>query len=184
LASYSDFFKSKGKNKKKRNPNPSAGCVDSQSVKTVTQGNEVGFDGGKGIDGRKRHILVDTLGLILMVWVTPANWGERRGLKKRLIDYFSGGVKRLRKLWVDKGYSGDELQEWVTKLKKTWKIRLEVVGKKGKGFNLVKQRWVVERTFAWLNNFRRNSKDYEELTCHSESMLEISMISILLRRLY
>jgi putative transposase len=127
---------------------------------------------------------VDTLGLILMIWVTPANWGERRGLKHLLTDYFSGKVQRLRKLWVDGGYKGNALRKWVRGLKKTWKIHLEVVGKKGKGFHLVERRWVVERTFAWLNNFRRNSKDYEELTCNSKAMLEISMISILLRRLY
>ena len=76
-----------------RNPEPSAGCVDSQSIKTVTQGNDVGFDGGKKIDGRRRHILVDTLGLILVVFVTAANVGERRGLQELLLDYFAEGVR-------------------------------------------------------------------------------------------
>ena len=166
-----------------KNPEPSAGCVDSQSIKTVTQGNDVGYDGGKKIDGRRRHILVDTLGLILVVFVTAANVGERRGLQELLLDYFAEGVRRLRKIWVDGGYSGDPLQKWVRSLKKTWKISLEVVEKQGKGFNLVKRRWVVERTFAWINNFRRHSKDYEVLTCSSEAMIQISMISILLRRL-
>ena len=166
-----------------KNPEPSAGCVDSQSVKTVTQGKEVGYDGGKKVDGRKRHILVDTLGLILVVLVTAANFSERKGLQALLLDYFSEGIRRLRKIWVDGGYSGIPLKEWVKKLKKTLRISLEVVEKQGKGFNLVKRRWVVERTFAWLNNFRRNSKDYEVLTCNSEAMLQISMIAILLRRL-
>lgn len=166
-----------------KNPEPSAGCVDSQSVKTVTQGNQVGFDGGKKVDGRKRHILVDTLGLILVVFVTAANASERRGLQELLLDYFAEGTKRLRKIWVDGGYSGEPLQKWVKRLKKTWRISLEVVEKQGKGFNLVKRRWVVERTFAWINNFRRQSKDYEVLTCNSEAMIQISMISILLRRL-
>jgi len=162
---------------------PSAGCVDSQSVKTVTQGNQVGYDGGKLIDGRKRHILVDTLGLILVVFVSAANVGERRGFKELLLDYFSDGVKRLRKVWLDAGYSGEPLKKWALLLKKTWQVKLDVVEKEGKGFNLVKHRWVVERTFAWLNNFRRHSKDYEEKTCHSEAMIQISMIAILLRRL-
>lgn len=167
-----------------RNPEPSAGCVDSQSVKTVTQGGDhIGFDGGKKVDGRKRHILVDTLGLILAVFVTAANFSERRGLQELLLDYFSQSVRRLRKIWVDGGYSGNPLKQWVRRLKKTWKISLELVEKQGKGFNLVKRRWVVERTFAWLNNFRRHSKDYEVLVCNSEAMIQISMISILLRRL-
>ena len=99
---------------------PSAGCVDSQSVKTVTQGNQVGFDGGKKIDGRKRHILVDTMGLILTVLISAANMGERRGFKELLLDYFADGVKRLRYIWLDAGYSGNPLKEWVFLLKKTW----------------------------------------------------------------
>lgn len=166
-----------------RNPEPSAGCIDSQSVKTVTQGIDVGYDGGKKVDGRKRHILVDTLGLVLVVFVTAANFSERTGLKHLLLDWFAGGVRRLRRIWVDGGYSGEPLQLWVGKLKKSWKVVLEVVEKEGQGFNLVKRRWVVERTFAWINNFRRHSKDYEVLTCNSEAMIQISMISILLRRL-
>jgi len=127
--------------------------------------------------------MVDTLGLLLVVFVTAANFSERKGLQYLLLDYFSEGVRRLRQIWVDQGYTGKGLFDWVKKLKKTWKINLEVVEKTGKGFNLVKRRWVVERTFAWLNNFRRHSKDYEVLTCNSEAMLQISMISILLRRL-
>ena len=168
--------------KVKRNE-PSAACIDSQSVKTVTQGNQVGYDGNKKIDGRKRHIMVDTLGLIITVLVTAANVNDQVGLKHLLLDYFADGVKRLRKIWVDGGYNGEPLKEWVKKLKATWKIDLEVVKRTGIGFTLVKKRWVVERTFAWLNNFRRNSKDYEVLTCNSEAMIQISMISILLRRL-
>ena len=166
-----------------KNPEPSAACIDSQSVKTATQGIDVGYDGGKKVDGRKRHIMVDTLGLILVVFVTAANFSERTGLKHLLLDWFSGKVRRLRKIWVDGGYSGEPLQLWVGILKKTWKVVLEVVEKEGKGFNLVKRRWVVERTFAWINNFRRHSKDYEVLTCNSEAMIQISMISLLLRRL-
>ena len=166
-----------------RHPEPSAACADSQCVKTATQGIDVGFNGGKMIDGRAYHILVDTLGLILAVFVTAANFSERKGLQHLLLDYFSDGVKRLRHIWVDGGYSGSPLQQWAAKLKKTWKVVIEVVEKQGKGFNLVKRRWVAERTFAWLNNFRRHSKDYEVLTCNSEAIVMIAMIAILLRRL-
>ena len=169
--------------RQERNPEPSAACADSQSVKTVTQGIDVGFDGGKKIDGRKRHLLVDSLGLILSVFVTAANFSERKGLQYLLLDYFADGVKRLRHIWVDGGYSGLPLQQWVANLKITWKIVIEVVGKEGKGFTPVKRRWVVERTFSWINNFRRNSKDYEVLTCNSEAIIMVSMIAVLLRRL-
>ena len=182
-ASIMEALNRKERERQGKKPEPAAGCADSQSIKTVTQGNDVGYDGGKKIDRRRRHILVDTLGLIIVVLVTAANVGERRGLQELLVDYFAEGVRRLRKIWVDGGYSGEPLQKWVKLLKKTWQISLEVVEKEGKGFNLVKRRWVVERTFAWINNFRRQSKDYEVLTCNSEAMIQISMISILLRRL-
>lgn len=166
-----------------RDPEPSAGCVDAQSVKTATQGEAVGFDGGKQTKGRKRHVLVDTLGLILCVVVTAANAGDREGLKSLLGRWFILGLSRLRKLWVDSGYSGESLRRWVAGLKKTHKIDLEVTGHEGKGFQVVKKRWVVERTFAWLFNFRRHSKDYEVLTRNSEAMVQIAMCVILLRRL-
>lgn len=166
-----------------RKEDPSAGSIDSQSVKSALQGEEIGIDGGKKIKGRKRHIFVDTLGLILSVIVTPANEGDRNGLKRLLYDYFSKGVNRLRKIWVDGGYSGSSLSEWVRNLKKTHRIDLELSEKEGKGFNVVKKRWVVERTLAWIFNFRRNSKDYETLIRNSEAMIQISMISILVRRL-
>ncbi|MDM8544750.1 transposase [Desulfococcaceae bacterium HSG9] len=133
--------------------------------------------------GRKRHIPVDTLGLTVAVVVTPANEGERKGLKVLLEDYFEKGVTRLRKIWVDAGYSGVAIREQVRKLKKTHQIGLEVNENEGKGFNVIKRRQVVERTSAWIFNFRRNSKDYETATLNSEVMIQISMINILIRRL-
>ena len=166
-----------------RRPTPSAGCVDSQTIKAATQGKTTGYDGNKKIKGRKRHRLVDTLGLIRQVEVTAADVGDRDGLKRVLTRYFAPGVQRLRKLWVDGGYTGADLNAWVADLKKTPKIDLEVVAKEGTGFTLLKRRWVVERTFAWLSNFRRHARDYEVLPRHSEALIHIAMIHLLLKRL-
>jgi putative transposase len=162
---------------------PSAGAIDSQSVKTATQSQDVGFDRHKKIKGRKRHLLVDTLGLIVAVVVTAAHVDDREGLVALLNSYFAEGVTRLRKLWVDGGYRAEWLRTWVGGLKRTHKIDLEVVEHTGKGFRVVPHRWVVERTFAWLLNYRRHRCDYETLTASSEAMIQISMIHLLLKRL-
>ena len=154
-----------------------------QSNTETSQEKIKGYDAGKKVNGRKRHLLVDTLGLIIGVWVTAADGGDRAGLMHLLTTYFFTGVKRLRKLWVDGGYSGETLQAWVADLKQTHKIDLEVVAKPGQGFTLLKRRWVVERTFAWLLNFRRHSKDYEVLTRNSEALIHIAMVHLLLKRL-
>jgi putative transposase len=166
-----------------RQPEPSAGSVDSQSIKTATQATEVGFDGGKQVKGRKRHLLVDTLGLLIAVVVTAANTDDRLGLMALLTRYFVGGVKRLRKLWVDGGYQAEWLALWVRDLKHTQKIDLEVTGKEGTGFPVIPWRWAVERTFAWLLNDRRHSRDYERLPRNSEALIQLSMIRLLLNRL-
>ena len=147
------------------------------------KGESKGYDAGKKINGRKRHLLVDTLGLVISAFVSPANVQDRDGLKQVLNQYFDSGLTRLRKLWVDGGYRGEDLKEWVANKKQTHKIDLEVVTHTGKGFQVVKRRWVVERTFAWLCNFRRLSKDYEDLTDNSEAFIHIVMIYLLINRL-
>jgi putative transposase len=167
-----------------RQAEPSAGSIDSQSIKTATQSEEIGFDGNKKIKGRKRHLLVDTLGLIIAVVVTDAGTDDRQGLVALLTMYFADGVKRLRKLWVDGAYPAQWLDEWVRGLKQTHKIDLEATtNQSGKGFQVVPWRWAVERTFAWLLNDRRHSRDYERLTANSAAMIQISMIRLLLNRL-
>src|SRR4029453_18687301 len=149
----------------------------------ATQGEDVGFDGHKKIKGRKRHILVDTLGLIVAVVVTAANMDDRLGLVMLLKRYFAPGVTRLRKIWVDGGYEAQWLCDWVRGLKQTHKVKLEVVEHTGKGFQVVKHRWKVERTFAWLNQCRRLSKDYEELPTTSATFVYVAMTRLMLKRL-
>jgi len=166
-----------------RLPEPSACCAESQSIKTATQGEDVGFDGHKKSKGRKRHILVDTLGLIVAVVVTAAHMAERLGLVTLLQRYLASGVTRLRNIGVDGGYEAQWLYAWVHGLKQTHKIDLEVLEHTGKGFQVVKHRWKVARTFGWLGNDRRHSRDDEVLTASSEAMIQISMIRLLLKRL-
>jgi len=142
-----------------------------------------GYDAGKQIQGRKRHLLVDTLGLVLAVVVHAANIQDRDGAKlvlERLTHKFS----RLRLIWADGAYAG-QLLEWVKGLRRWRKVRMEIVSRPEgiKGFVLLPKRWVVERTFGWLNRFRRLSKDYEYLTQTSEAMILVAMINLMVRRL-
>jgi len=131
-----------------RQAEPSAGGVESQSLKTATQATEVGFEGGKQGKGRNRHRLVDTLGLIIAVVGTAATTDDRVGVRVLLTQYFVSGVKRLRNLWVDGGYQAEWLMQWVGDLKHSHKIDLEVTSPPGKGFHVVPWRWAAERTFA------------------------------------
>jgi len=115
------------------------------------------------------------------VVVTAANTDDRQGLVALLQRYFASGIKRLRKIWVDGGYQAQWLCDWVRSIKQTHKIDLEVVEHTGKGFQVVKHRWKVERTLAWLLNDRRHSRGYERLTVSSEAMIQIRMIRLLLK---
>jgi putative transposase len=164
-----------------RHKHPTAGCLDSQSVKTTQVAGVRGFDAAKNIKGRKRHLLVDTLGLLLTIVVTAASTQEREGARL-VFARLHGSSKKLRRLWVDGGYRGAPLAEWVTA---RFRFVLEVVlrGEAQKGFAVLPRRWVVERTFAWLSFNRRLSKDYEVLTDNSEAMIYIAMTRLMLRRL-
>ena len=175
-----DTLRAKVRQEEGRHKHPTAGCLDSQSVKSTEIAGLRGYDGGKKINGRKRHILVDTLGLLLVVAVSAACVQDRDGAK--LIFHRMGGIcKKLRLVWVDGGYRGG-LLEWVSQ---HLRLALKVVlrSDKQKGFVLLPRRWVVERTFGWLNQYRRLSKDYEVLPSSSEAFIYIAMTRIMLRRL-
>ena len=162
---------------------PSAGIIDSQSVKTTEKGGVRGFDTHKQVKGRKRHLFVDTLGLLLTVVVTAASVQDRDGAKS-LLKGLRRQFSRLRLIWADGAYGG-ELLAWVWALRPWRKVRLEIVKRpKGvKGFQLLPWRWIVERTFGWLGRYRRLSKDYEYLTQTSEAMICVAMIHLMVRRL-
>ena len=167
-----------------RKPSPSAAILDSQSVKGAEQGGQsISYDAGKKIGGRKRHILVDTLGMLLGVCVTSASVHDRDGAVTLLSGlYLLFG--KLQVIWADGGYLG-ALVEWVKELRPFGKVHLNVVRRSddAKGFQPVRKRWIVERTFIWHYKSRRVSRDYERRVDHSESHIYVCMCRLMLKRL-
>jgi putative transposase len=165
-----------------RKARPSLAIIDSQSVRTTEVGGEHGFDGAKRVNGRKRHILVDTMGNLLKVLSHAANIGERAGGKALLLAAPDWLWHRLEKILADEGYAGEDFETWV---KHTFDVDVDIAQRPPdqKGFVPQPIRWVVERTLAWLFRYRRLSKDYERLTENSEGMVYLASASRLLKRL-
>lgn len=166
-----------------RNKNPSAGSVDSQSVKSALGGDEVGVDGGKKVRGRKRHIVVDTMGLLLVVVVTAANVDDARGAELAFGELTAEHRERLVEVWADSKYHNHALNDFLAE--GGYGFQVEIVSRPAgeKGFRVLPWRWVVERTFAWLGWSRRLSKDYERLAETSAGMVKLAAIRQMIHRL-
>jgi putative transposase len=166
-----------------RHPAPSAGSIDSQTVKGTEVGGERGYDGNKKVNGRKRHIIVDTLGLLLAIVVTAAAADDGTAAPHVLAKLDVHTHPRLELLWADHQYKNRTLARWLAQQPVGYKIEVVERPIGAQGFILLHRRWVVERTFAWLGRYRRNSKDDERLTASSEAVVKVSMIHLMLQRL-
>lgn len=176
-----DSLRERVRLKKGKQTSPSLGLIDSQSVKTASLTTEKGIDGNKKVNGRKRFILTDTLGLVMGLLIVAANVGERKGAEK-LFNQTKGTYPRLEKVLADQGFDGEK---YVAGIEQLFGFVFEIVNKVlglG-GFQVQPKRWIVERTFGWLIWNRRLVKDYEENTEVSKAFIQLAMIRLMLKQL-
>lgn len=166
-----------------RQDTPSAGCIDSQTVKTTELGGDRGYDGAKKINGRKRHIVVDTLGLLLAVAVTAGNCDDGTYAPEVLGKLEHTKYPRLKVIFADHKYNNRTLDKWLDATQAPYRIEVKAKPEGEAKFTPIKIRWVVEQSIACLNRYRRLSKDYEYTTTSSEAWVQIAAIHRMLRRI-
>jgi putative transposase len=167
-----------------REPTPSAACIDSQTVKTTAMGGpERGYDGGKKINGRKRHLLVDTLGLVLAILMTSAGLDDGVAAPLLLGLVTPQDLPRLMTICADQKYHNHALDAWMAEHRTGWRIEVKARPAGTTGFTPLEKRWVIERTNAWHGRYRRHSKAYERSVESSTAMLQISYMHLMLKRL-
>jgi putative transposase len=162
---------------------PRVACIDSQSVKTAGGGREVGTDGGKRVRGRKRHIIVDTMGLLLAVVITAANVDDAKAAQRLFAQMPSKDFPRLEEVQADNKYHSPELDRWLRVHHRRYGVVVISREAGERRFVPLRSRWVVERTFAWLGRYRRLSKDYEHTPESSAAVVKLAGIHHYLRRL-
>jgi len=167
-----------------REPTPRAAGLESQSVKpTEGGGKDRGYDGGKTSKGRKRHVLVDTLGLLMAVLITSAHVDDGAAASRLLAQISAQDFPRLETIFGDSKYHTPALEAWLATNRPGWRIEVKARPEDSKGFTPVRNRWVVERTNAWNGRARRNRKDYERKPESAAAMIQVSHIHLLLRKL-